>query len=186
MAFILLGLILWSGIHLIPALAPAVKLKWKAALGNIGYQASFALLIVGSIVLMVVGWQQAIPSYLYTLPESIRMVSIGMIAVATVLFVAAKIPSRIKRFLRHPQLSGLALWSSAHLLANGDSRSALLFSGLLIWSILEILFINRREGAWVKPNAPGLINDILVLGIGGGLFILLIAVHPYLSGIPLY
>ena len=35
-------------------------------------------------------------------------------------------------------------------------RSILLFGGLLIWAVLEIVFLNRRDGAWKKPEAkPG-------------------------------
>ena len=45
------------------------------------------------------------------------------------------IPNNVKRLLRHPQLTGVALWGIGHLLANGESRSIILFGGLGAWAI---------------------------------------------------
>jgi len=182
---IVLGLVIWSAVHLIPAAAPGLKAKWVQALGPYGYKGSFSLLIIGAVVLMVMGWRHSLPIYLYTLSDTIDRTTIGIMAFAAVLFVAAKLPTRIKRIIRHPQLTGVAFWALAHLLANGDSRSVTLFGGLLLWSIVEIALINRREGPWIKPPPSGLLYDLIVLALGAALFSGLIFVHPYLSGIKL-
>ena len=34
-----------------------------------------------------------------------------------------------------------------HLLVNGDGSSLVLFGGMLIWAILEVILFNRQEGA---------------------------------------
>ena len=68
-----------------------------------------------------------------------------------ILFFAAYPPTNVKRLLRHPQLTGVALWGVGHLLANGESRSIVLFGGLTLWAIAEIVVINRRDGARDKP-----------------------------------
>lgn len=185
MALIILGIILWSVVHLIPAAAPGIKARWQAALGKHGYRGSFALLIITSIVLMVMGWRHSLPIYLYTLSEQIHMATIAIMTFAVVLFVAAKLPSRIRRIFRHPQLLGVALWAFAHLLANGDSRSVALFGGLLIWAIVEIIMINRRDGAWVKPPVKGVFIEVILGALSAAVFVGLIAAHPYLSGIKL-
>lgn len=185
MAFIILGLILWSVVHLIPSVAPGLKAKWLGALGKQGYRGTFSLLIIAAILLMVMGWRHALPTYLYTLSEQIHLATIGIMAFAAVLFVAAKLPTRMKRIIRHPQLTAVALWAFAHLLANGDSRSVVLFGGMLLWSVLEMFMINKREGTWVKPPVKGVLFEVLVLALGGALFIGLIVAHPYLSGITL-
>jgi len=182
---IVLGLVIWSAVHLIPAAAPALKTKWVQTLGPNGYKGSFSLLIIIAVVLMVMGWRHSLPIWLYTLSDTIDRTTIGIMAFAAVLFVAAKLPTRIKRIIRHPQLTGVALWALAHLLANGDSRSVTLFGGLLLWSIVEITLINRREGPWIKPPASALIYDLIVLALGAVLFSGLIFVHPYLSGVKL-
>ena len=108
-----------------------------------------------------------------------------MMVFASVLFVAAKLPTRLKHLIRHPQLAAVALWSGGHLLANGDSRSLVLFGGLLIWSLVEMFAINRRQEAWVKPPVKGVWIEFLTLILGGVLFTALLLAHPYLSGIKL-
>ena len=185
MALIILGIILWSVVHLIPAAAPGIKARWQGALGKHGYRGSFALLIIISIVMMVMGWRQALPTYLYTLSEQIHLATMAIMTFAVVLFVAAKVPTRIKRIFRHPQLLGVALWSFAHLLVNGDSRSVVLFGGLLLWSVLEIFLINRRDGAWVKPPVKGIYIELVLAVISAAVFAALVVAHPYLSGIKL-
>ena len=185
MALIVLGLILWSAVHLIPSAAPGIKAKWIGALGKGGYRATFSLLIIAAIVLMVMGWRYALPTYLYTLSEQIHLATIGIMAFAAVLFVAAKLPTRIKRIIRHPQLTAVALWALAHLLANGDSRSVVLFGGMLVWSVLEMFLINRREGSRPPTPVTGFVIEIVVLALGGALFVGLMIAHPYLSGITL-
>jgi uncharacterized membrane protein len=72
------------------------------------------------------------------------------------LFAASGVESNVKRIIRHPQLTGVAIWAGSHLIANGDQRSILLFGGMLVWSVVEIIFLNRRDGEWEKPEAqPG-------------------------------
>ncbi|MDY6921159.1 MAG: NnrU family protein [Pseudomonadota bacterium] len=185
MTLIVLGVILWSGVHLIPALAPGLKRRWQSALGNGGYKGSFSLLILAALGLMIIGWRSALPVYLYTLSETIQLLTIAMMVFASVLFVAAKLPTRLKHLIRHPQLAAVALWSGGHLLANGDSRSLVLFGGLLIWSLVEMFAINRRQEAWVKPPVKGVWIEFLTLILGGVLFTALLLAHPYLSGIKL-
>lgn len=185
MALIILGLITWSTVHLIPAVAPGLKQQWVEKLGRHGYRGSFSLLIISAVTLMAMGWRQALPTYLYTLSETINHATITMMALACILFVASKFPSHIKRFIRHPQLSGVALWAFAHLLANGDSRSVTLFGGLFLWSIVEMVLISKREGQWVRPPVNGVLFDVVVLALGGLLFTGLIFAHPYLSGVSL-
>ncbi|MFT7461024.1 MAG: putative membrane protein, partial [Planctomycetota bacterium] len=69
-----------------------------------------------------------------------------LVFIAFVLFVAAQVKTNIKRVLRHPQLTGLVFWCIGHLLANGDSRSLVLFLGLLIWAKLQIILPTNPMG----------------------------------------
>jgi hypothetical protein len=113
------------------------------------------------------------------------MVALPLMAVSVFLFGAAQRPSMVKQFIRHPQLTGLAVWSIAHLLANGDQKSLVLFGGLGVWSVLEMVFINRRDGAWVKPESPGIGRDFRGAFIALIIFAVLVYLHPYFSGVPL-
>ena len=75
-------------------------------------------------------------------PIVAKPVAVVLLVVGFLLFGAEKHPSRINSWVRHPQLSGLLVWSIAHLLVNGDSHSVALFGAMGVWAILEIIFIS--------------------------------------------
>jgi len=102
---------------------------------------------------------------------------------AFLLFGATKHQTRIKRYIRHPQLTGLVLWGISHLITNGDTRSVVLFAGLGLWALIEMPLINKREGAWIKPEAPTMMTELK--GHAISLVILLVAffLHPYFAGV---
>jgi len=185
-----LGLLLWSLVHLLPALSTpikgaAIKTHLLNSLGENGYKGVFSVLIIVSIVLMVQGWQQASVTNLYVSPAFLQTPALILMLCAFICLAASNMPSQIKRLIRHPQLTGVLLWAIAHLLLNGDSRSLLLFGGLGLWALLEILLISRREGGWVKPEASSGKKTALGLLIGCLVFSALVFLHPYLSGIAL-
>ena len=53
----------------------------------------------------------------------------------------------IMRITRHPFLNGVALWALAHLLANGDTASLILFGGLLILGTGGMWHIDKKKEA---------------------------------------
>jgi uncharacterized membrane protein len=103
--------------------------------------------------------------------------------VALVLFAASGVPTNLKRVLRHPQLAGVATWAGAHLLANGDSRSLVLFGGIGLWALASMRLINRRDGAWQKPGALPLSADLKPLIAGIVAFALVYLAHPWIAGV---
>ena len=182
MDILLLGLLLWSLVHLIPSLAQPMKKAWIHAMGDTGYKITFSITVVLSLVLMVYGWRSTVPTHIYD-PVVAKRVAIVLMIVSFLLFGAAKHPSIINTWVRHPQLTGLILWSVVHLLVNGDSRSVTLFGWLGTWALLEIIFISRREGKWIKkpiPNGPQQIKGIIISLV---IFVVAAVVHPYLSGV---
>ena len=185
MLLLVLGVLVWSLVHLFPCVMPNKRNRLNDSMGN-KYQGLFALTIVLSIVFMVFGWRHTVPEYVYNPPAWGRHLTMLLVFIAVVLFGAASAPSRIKQWIRHPMLIGVLVWALAHLLANGDSRSVVLFGGMLIWSVLSVFFINRRDGVWEKPVQPeGWVPDIKLLVISLVIYIVLIFLHPYFSGIPL-
>lgn len=183
MEMLIVGIAIWSIVHFIPSLAKPVKLKWQAALGEKGYMASFSIIVVTSLVLIVFGWRSSTPEYLYVLPAFTKHIAMLMMVISIILFGAAKAQTRIKRFIRHPQLTSIIVWASAHLILNGDSRSAVLFGSMGIWAILEITLINNREGTWNKPTAPSLRVELKGLAISLVMLIIIVMIHPYIAGV---
>ena len=184
MVWLLLGVLLWSVVHWFPALMPA----WRAVLlERLGpkYMGLFALVIVFSLVLMVLGWRSAVPTFVYTPPVWGRHLTMLLILLAVFLFGAAHAPSRIRQYVRHPMLTGVAVWAFGHLLANGDSRSVVLFGGLLVWSVVSIFLINRRDGTWNRPDIPPFSAELKLLGISVVAYAALLFLHPWFAGMPL-
>jgi uncharacterized membrane protein len=184
MKFLISGLLLWSIVHFIPSIGISFKTSFINRFGDTIYKAIFSLLIVLSLVLIVFGWRSTTPTYIYVLPAFVKPVSMILLIFAFLLFGAAKYQTRIKRVIRHPQLAGVIVWSSAHLLLNGEFRSVILFGGLGFWAVLEIVFINRREGMWVKPESPSWKQEIKGGLISLAIFAVVIFLHPYLAGVP--
>jgi len=183
MELMILGLILWSAVHFIPSTAQGLKEKTIHLLGDNGYKGVFSLLLIFSLVLISYGWRQTIPSSIYPPLYSIQFIAYGLLLTAFILIALANFPTRVKQFIRHPQLSGVILWSLAHLMLNGDSRSVLLFTWMGLWAVMEIVLINRREEIWVKPPIPPLAKELIGIAVGLVLFIVMIFAHPYLSGV---
>ena len=186
MTLLILGVLLWAVVHLFPVFAPTMRAGVVSKLGLLPYKGVFALFIVVSLVLIVLGWQSVGVGYDLYDTFWLRHVTYGCLLLAVILFGAAKAPSRIRRVLRHPMLTGMALWAIGHLLVNNDPRSLVLFGGMLIWAVVSILGINRRDGAYVPPQVGSWAVEIRVVLISVVVYVALVFGHPYFTGVPLF
>ena len=178
------GVLLWAVVHLLPSLSPGARAAAVSRLGENGYKGVFSLLLVLAVFFMVMGWrsiEQA--AYLYHLPPWARHVGILVVVAGFILMGAANYASRIKRRIRHPQLTGFALWALAHVAMNGDSRSLTLFGGLALWAILEILLINRRDTEWVKPEPVSWGRELTGVFVSLVVVALFVFIHPWIAGV---
>ena len=185
MVLLALGLLIWSCVHLFPAVARPARGRLIERIGEQAYQGGFALSLVVAILLMVFGWRGITPETVFwSSAWGIRAAQVGVF-IGLFLFAASGVPSNVKRVIRHPQLTGVAAWAGSHLIANGDPRSLLLFGGMLVWSVVEIHFINRRDGEWEKPEVlPG--SAVLKPLIGAlVVYVGLWFAHPWIAGVAL-
>lgn len=185
MLLLTLGVLLWAVVHLSKAVTPNVRAGLIGSIGEWPYKGLFALLIVASLVLIVMGWKSTLPTALWNPPVWMRHVTMLLMPFAVILFISARAPTDIKQFIRHPQLTGVKLWAFAHLLSNGEVRSVILFAGLLAWGVLEVIFINRRNPEWKKPAPVGALKTAIAAIIGVVLTGVLVWGHPYFAGMPL-
>ena len=183
MNLLITGIAVWCAVHLFPSVMPAKREALITRLGNNAYRGLFALVILASLVTIVLGWRSATPAAVYAPPLQGSPIVTVLVFLAFVLFVAARARTNLKRFLRHPQLTGVVIWSAAHLLANGDTRSILLFGGLGAWAVLEIFLINRRDGAWDRPGAVAIKSDVTVVVIAAVAFTVIFYFHAALFGV---
>lgn len=183
MIWLYLGVFLFVVVHFFPALASGLRNSLVERFGENPFKGIFSLALLLSIVLMVFGWRSTAPTVIYVTPGWGIPVASVLMLIAIWLFAAPYQPTRIKRYIRHPQLTGMAVWSGSHLLSNGDSRSLVLFGGLGIWALIEMLLINRREGAWRRPYGPALSVEIRGIVISAVIFFVLVYLHPYFAGV---
>ena len=186
MTLLLAGLLLFAGAHLYPAVAKTNRDNLAARLGDNAYRGVFSLVIVASLVMIVFGWRATTPTLIYDPPFAGGIVTSLVVFIAFVLFFGSQTKTNIKRFIRHPQMLGVILWSVAHLLVNGDSRSVLLFGGMGAWAVLEIVFCNVRDGEWQKPGPYPLKWDAATLAIGSIAFAILVLLHEKLFNVAPY
>jgi uncharacterized membrane protein len=185
MVLLIVGLLLWSVPHLMPSVGIGVRKRLIVKLGEGPYSGIVALLILSGIVLIVFGWRSIIPEPVYFPPGYLEPATYVLMFFSLLLFIASGRATRIKQFIRHPQLTGVVLWSVAHLLQAGDDRSILLFGVLALWSVLEMIFINRRDGVWVKAAVPALVEDVKLLVVSAVVYTVAMFAHPYIAGVTL-
>ncbi len=107
---------------------------------------------------------------------------------AFILLVAAYVPSRLRTWVRHPMLAAVSIWAIAHLLANGDLASLVLFGSFLVFSVYGRISASRRGAMGpLGDRQPGsVMNDVAVVGVGIVLYAAMLAWgHRHLIGIAL-
>jgi len=173
---LILGLIAWSGAHQFKRIAPARR----AAMGDKG-KGPIALAIFAGIVLMVFGYRMT-PFVDIWYPPGF-MVHINNLLVLIAIFLMSPAPKRGALFngMRHPMLTGFALWAIAHLLVNGDLASIVMFGGLLIWSIVSVRAINRAEPDWTTRPKGKIAMDGMFLVASVVLMVVIGYIHSWLG-----
>lgn len=185
MLMLILGVLLWSVTHLFVAMGADARQRVIARIGLGPYKGLFSLTLVGAIVLIVIGWKATPVEFLYVSPGWTRHVTMLLMPIAIILFLSARAPTDIKQLIRHPQLTGVKLWAVAHLLTNGETRSVVLFTGLLAWAVMEVIFINRRDGAWKKPAPVGGLKTTVSVFVGIAATAAVMFAHPWIAGVGL-
>ncbi len=183
MTFLILGVVLWSILHLMPAADVGFRKNLIARIGENPYRGVFSLLIVLSLYLIISGWKSTIPESLYLPPIWGRHVTALFMLIGLTLFIASHPPNNFKRLLRHPMLAGVICWSIGHLFSNGELRSVILFGGMAVWAAVEILLINRRDGAWTRPDPVPFKKNIAVVIGAVVVYVVIVFSHTWLFGV---
>ena len=180
MTLMILGLILWWISHLFAIWAPDLRARLTDRIGLGPSKGLMALLTLVSVGLMTWGYQQAPVTNLWFPPAFLVHVNNLLMLIAVFLFIAGRMPSPVRRRIRHPQLAATKTWAIAHLLVNGDLASVVLFGGLLAWAVVALIGSNRRDGPrgeLPEVDSRGLVVHIAVTVI---VFAVLVWIHGFL------
>lgn len=165
MTILVLGLVLFLGVHSVRIVAEDWRRAQIARMGEGAWKGAYTLLSIVGLAFVVWGFglarQQPVP--LWSPPAWARHVTAPLMLVSFVLLASYRVPRNpIRARLHHPMLAGVAVWGFAHLLAGGTLADVLLFGGFLVWAALDFRAARRRDRAEGTTYPPGTSQGLVV------------------------
>jgi uncharacterized membrane protein len=188
MTILILGLVLFLGIHSVRVFADGTRSAFIAQRGAGAWKGLYTVVSLIGFALLVWGYGMARqqPTVLWNPPVAMRHIAALLTLVSFVLLAAAYVPgNQIKAKLHHPMTLGVKVWAFAHLLANQTLADVLLFGGFLAWSIAVFAAARRRDRAQGITYAPGTASRTVVAVIVGVVAWVVFALwlHGWLIGV---
>jgi uncharacterized membrane protein len=171
MPYLILGLLLFVGVHSVRIFAEDWRTSTRQRLGENTFKAVYSLLSLLGLVVLVWGFGMAreTPTMVWLPPAGMRHLAALLNVVAFVFLVAAYVPGNaIKARVHHPMVLGVKTWALAHLLANGNLAHMVLFGAFLAWAVLDFISARKRDRALGTTYPPGKLSATLltvVLGV---------------------
>jgi len=187
---LILGLVVFIGSHIVTRMN-GVRAGLVEKLGEGLYRALYSLVAIGGLSLIAYGFGSYRASGMIPVWDSPRWMAhlvVLMMWASFVLLAAAFLPGRIKARAKQPMLAAVKIWAFAHLLANGDLGSILLFGSFLVWAVLARIAVKRAAGAEIVPGAglvaPSAKNDLWAIILGSiATAIMVLWLHKILIGV---
>jgi len=191
--WLVLGLVIFIGGHLFTR-QRGMRDRLVAAKGENFYRAVYSLVAIMGLFMIAHGfgvYRAAGYIQLWNPPRFFGHIAILLVWPAFILLVAAYLPGRIKARAKHPMLLAVKMWATAHLLANGDLGSILLFGSFLAWAVYARIALKRAGGSETMPGAPESAgsgrNDLIAIGLGTAIaFIFMFWLHRPLIGVGIF
>lgn len=184
MFLLLIGVLLFAVAHLGKTAFSGPRNALAASIGETPVKILAAVLLILSVFLIARGWGAAEYSVLWELPSWAKHIVVVLMLPALILFLGSFPGSKMRSLIRHPQLTGFKLWALLHLLINGDTRSLVLFGGLLAWGVVQLILLNKRDGKGPLPAASDtLLKAWAAVPLGIVAWVALIGLHARLFGV---
>ena len=170
MTMLILGLVIFLGVHSVRIVADDWRSATRARIGENGWKGAYSLLSLLGFVLICYGYGLARqqPVVLWNTPVWTRHLAALLTLPAFVLLAASQVPgTMIKAKLRHPMLLGVKLWAVAHLIANNTLADLLLFGSFLVWAAIDFRAARQRDRAQHIAYPAGRSGPTLVAVVGG-------------------
>ena len=183
-----IGLAAFLGTHLVTTrreLRAALIARYGASVYKLSYSVLSAiglvLIVYGFATYRATGWIDV-----WYPPAGMRHLALTLMLPASIILVSAYLRGYIWRFMKHPMLVAIKIWALAHLLANGDLGSMVLFGAFLAWAVFDRISLKHRKDPG-GPSIPfgGVRNDVLAVLVGCVVYAALVfAFHPAVIGVP--
>jgi len=187
MAQLIVGIVLFFGIHSVSIVAPAWR-DAQAARLKLAWRGLYAVIAIIGLALLIHGFGVARhdPVVLYSPPAWMRHVTLLLMLPVFPLLIAAYAPGRIKAATKHPMLAATKLWAFAHLLSNGTLGDVLLFGAFLVWAVSDRISLKRRPARPIPGAPPSPANDVIAIVGGLALYALFVwKAHVWVTGRPI-
>lgn len=172
MTLLILGLLLWMLVHVWKRVAP----DHRASFGEKGKVIVAAGSVI-AIILMAIGYRGAEGVVFWGRSGGMTALNNLLMLFAFYLFASSGAKITITKYIRHPQLTALIVWSVAHLLVNSDTPSFLLFGGMAMWAAMEMILINGIQGARTPYHAVPIKKEITAIVATIVVFIVVALIH---------
>jgi len=173
MAYLILGLVLFLGMHSVEIVSSTLRASAIARMGERPWKLLYTVVSIVGFVLICWGYSQARqhPILIYAPPLWTRHLSALLMLPVFPLILAAYMPGRIKTALKHPMLAAVKFWALAHLLANGMLADVLLFGGFLAWAVADRISFKRRTVRPIHTAPPNKMNDVIAVVAGLAIYV---------------
>jgi uncharacterized membrane protein len=158
MAVLILGLVLFLGVHCTRIFAEGWRGATIARIGPMRWKGLYSVVSIAGFVVLIWGFRMARADtlVLWSPPVWTRHIAALLMMVSFILLAAAYVPrNSLKARLHHPMVLGVKTWALAHLLANGTAADVLLFGAFLIWAALSYRAARQRDRAAHTVYPPG-------------------------------
>jgi len=188
MTYLLLGLIIFLGVHSVRIVADDWRTHTVARIGPLPWKGLYSVLSLLGLGLIVWGFSLARqqPIQLWSPPVALRHLASVLTLGAFILLTAAYVPgNQIKARLHHPMVLGVKTWALAHLLANGNVAHVVLFGSFLAWGVLDFISARRRDRAanTQYPRGTGRATGITVVLGTAAWVVVALWLHGLLIGV---
>lgn len=158
MTVLILGLVLFLGIHSARIVADDARSRFIAQRGAGRWKALYSVVSALGLVAIIWGYAaaRAEPVVLWAPVPGMRHLAALLTLLAFIFLVAAYVPGNgLKARLHHPMVLAVMVWALAHLLANNTLADILLFGGFLVWAVLSFRSARQRDQVAGTVYAPG-------------------------------
>jgi uncharacterized membrane protein len=178
MALLAALLFLFGIIHVNPAM-PAWKAHAQHTFGK-AYGPVYGILSLVLFAALIWAFRQVDPVPLYTSPRLGLYINFALSLVGFIFIGIFLFRGSWRNSVKYPMAIGISFWACGHLIANGDQRTTLLFTGLAAAAILHAILKSR------SPFEPSVVrqghNLLSVLG-GVALYGLATQLHMVIAGV---
>ncbi|POO57975.1 NnrU family protein [Agrobacterium rosae] len=189
MVLLILSLLFFLGTHSLRIVAPDFRNRMIARMGEGPWKGVYSLVSVIAIAFVAYAFDQArqVTGILYSPPIWTSHIALTLMLIAMICLVASLVPAgHIAAKTKHPLILAVKIWALAHLLANGETSSVLLFVSVLAWGVVMRISLKRRQRAGEVVTRPFVSAryDIVAVVLGIVLWAAFIwKLHEWLIGV---